>query len=111
MLSYLLGSSDFKVELAETIEEALGLAQEHEFDLYVLDKRFPDGTGLELCQKLRELTPGVPVIFYSGDAYHLQQQEGLAAGADAYIAKPYIDELLEAVNMLLVDGGCTAAQV
>ena len=61
----------------------------------------PDGSGLELCQKLGEITPGVPCIFYSGDAYDIHRSEAFAAGADAYVAKPDIERLIESVRELL----------
>ena len=72
-----------------------------EFDLYVLDRHLPDGSGLELCQKLTQINPGVPCIFYSGDAYDIHRSEAFAAGADGYVAKPDIDGLIEAVRKQL----------
>src|SRR6266508_4529821 len=80
MLQVLLSDSDHEVETAGSIEETCRLAKESQFDLYVLDKRLPDGTGLELCQALNVLTPGVPCIFYTGDAYEIHRQEAMAAG-------------------------------
>ena len=49
MLQVLLSGGDYEVQTAATIEQARRIASETEFDLYVLDKRLPDGTGLELC--------------------------------------------------------------
>jgi OmpR-family two-component system manganese-sensing response regulator len=107
-LELLLSASDYEVHSAHTLEEAITLAQQHEFDLYVLDKRLPDGTGLQLCQTLSRLTPGVPCIFYTGDAYEVHRQQALAVGADAYVAKPDIDALIEAVEKLLSERECAA---
>src|SRR3982751_2575007 len=109
MLTYLLGQADYEVVTAPGIGRALELIQEEKFDLYVLDKRFPDGSGLELCRWLNEATPGVPVIFYSGDAYELHRQEGLAAGADAYVIKPDIEGLINKVQEILSEQECSAA--
>ena len=78
------------------------------FDLYVLDRRLPDATGLELCERLQEISPGVPCIFYSGDAYELHRREAFAAGAAAYVAKPDIDGLIDAVQKLLAESNCAA---
>ena len=63
------------------------------FDLYVLDKRLPDGSGMELCVRLNGLTPGVPCIFYTGDAYEIHRQEAMVAGATAYVPKPDVEAL------------------
>jgi DNA-binding response OmpR family regulator len=109
MLQLLLAEEDYEVRTAGTIEEASALAKSEEFDLYVLDKRLPDGTGVDLCKTLNQLTPGVPCIFYSGDAYAIHRQEALQAGAAAYVAKPNLDTLIEAVRELLSQRECAAA--
>jgi two-component system OmpR family response regulator len=110
MLRLLLAGPNYDVKTALTMEEALEMAATGEFDLYVLDKRLPDGTGLELCRRLNELTPNVPCIFYTGDAYEIHKREALAAGADAYVAKPDLDALIGAVEKLLADRECAASQ-
>jgi len=109
MLELLLAKEDYEVETAGTMEEACRLAAEKKFDLYVLDRRLPDATGLELCERLQVISPGVPCIFYSGDAYELHRREAIAAGAAAYVAKPDIDGLIEAVQKLLANRTCATA--
>ena len=106
MLELLLSREDYEVETAGTMAEACRLAAEKQFDLYVLDRRLPDATGLELCEELQLITPGVPCIFYSGDAYELHRREAIAAGAAAYVAKPDIDGLIDAVQKLLSESAC-----
>jgi DNA-binding response OmpR family regulator len=108
MMKLILSNEDYEVVTAVTVGEALKLATASEFDLYVLDRHLPDGSGVELCSKLTELTPGVPCIFYSGDAYAIHRSEAMAAGAQDYIAKPDIDKLIERVNHLLSDRECAA---
>jgi CheY-like chemotaxis protein len=108
MLQLLFTSPDYDVRTARTVEEALSLAKSLEFDLYVLDKRLPDGTGLDLCQKLNGLTPGIPCIFYTGDAYECHRQEALQAGADAFVAKPDLEGLINVVQDLLAKRECAA---
>ena len=108
MLKLLLSKSDYLVHAAHNIEEAMHLARAYDFDLYVLDKRLPDGTGVELCTRLHELTPGVPCIFFTGDAYEIHRLEALATGA-AYVPKPDIGALIETVHKLLADRECAAA--
>jgi CheY-like chemotaxis protein len=109
MLTLLLGEEDYEVVTATSVQEALKLASSQDFDLYVLDKHLPDGSGLELCTKLNALTPGVPCIFYSGDAYDIHRLEAMAAGAHAYVAKPDINGLIENVEKLLSQRECAAA--
>ena len=109
MMKLILSNEDYEVVTAVTFVEALEQATESEFDLYVLDRNLPDGSGLELCQKLTQLTPNIPCIFYSGDAYAIHRSEALAAGAQDYIAKPDIDRLIQKVNQLLSENECAAA--
>ena len=110
MLKILLGEEDYEVTTTATMQEALSLAARKGFDIYVLDKHLPDGSGLELCTKLNQVTPGVPCIFYSGDAYDIHRVEAIAAGADAYIAKPDVEGLIENINKLLAKAECASAQ-
>ena len=109
MLKLLLAHEDYEVHTAGTMEEACALARSEEFDLYVLDKRLPDGTGLELCETLNMLTPSVPCIFYTGDAYEIHRREAIQAGAADFVAKPNLDALIEAVHKLLSTRECAEA--
>jgi len=109
MLKLMLSAEDYEVQIAQSLEEAFAKAQTQEFDLYVLDKRLPDGSGTDLCRMLNECTPGVPCIFYTGDAYEVHRQEAFAAGARAYVPKPDIEELIETVHRLMSERECAAA--
>jgi two-component system, OmpR family, response regulator len=108
MLSLLLSHEDYDVVCATSLKDALSLAAGQEFDLYVLDKRLPDGDGLALCQRLTEITPNVPCLFYSGDAYEVHRHQAIAAGAAAYVAKPDIEGLIDNVRKLLAERECAA---
>jgi DNA-binding response OmpR family regulator len=109
MLKLILSQEDYEVTVARTAEEARQLAVNGEFDLYVLDKHLPDRSGLDLCTELNQVTPGVPCLVYSGDAYAIHRSEALAAGAHAYIVKPDIDGLIETVRQLLSEKECATA--
>jgi CheY-like chemotaxis protein len=109
MFRLLVSSPDYEVQTAETIAEALERAKSTAFDLYVLDKRLPDGSGMDLCVRLNALTPGVPCIFYSGDAYEVHRQEAIVAGATAYVPKPDVEALIDTVHKLLSERECAAA--
>ena len=109
MLQMLLSEEDYEVHTAATMEEACTMAKQTGYDLYVLDKRLPDGTGIELCETLQQLTPDVPCIFYTGDAYEIHRREALAAGASAFVAKPDVEGLIKAVHQLLANSECATA--
>lgn len=93
----MLGRSNIEVIVAKTADEAWRLAMNQNFDLYLLDGLLPGGDSLDLCQNLREQTPNTPILFYSELAFQADIQEGLGAGADAYLVKPYDRDLSETV--------------
>ena len=103
MLTHLLGRENYEVTTTKTVSDALQLAQSESFNLYILDEWFPREAGLGLCRKIREFDPHTPIIFYSGAAFDSDKEEALYAGAQAFVAKPYVDELIEAVHRLLAD--------
>ena len=109
MLRLMLAAEDYEVHIAQSFEEALDKTQTETFDLYVLDKRLPDGSGTDLCRMLNDIAPGIPCIFYTGDAYEMHRQEALAAGARAYVSKPDVDELIQTVHRLMSERECAAA--
>jgi CheY-like chemotaxis protein len=109
MLKLLLAPMDYEVVPARTVDEALEFARTQEFDLFVLDKRLPDGSGIELCRQLTSMCPGVPCIFYSGDVYEIHRQEAAAAGAAAYVPKPDVEALIETVQQFLAGSECATA--
>ena len=68
----------------------------------ILDVRMPGMGGLELQRKLVELSPPMPVIFMSAHDDVLAREQGLAAGAVAFLKKPFESQvLLEAVRSAL----------
>jgi len=109
MLKLMLSAEDYEVHIAQSLEEAFAKAESQEFDLYILDKRLPDGSGTDLCRMLNDCTPGVPCIFYTGDAYEIHRREAFAAGARAYVPKPDVDELIQTVHQLMSERECAAA--
>jgi len=111
MLSTMLGFSSIETTSANTIDEALRLAQAEQFDLYLLDTRFPEGSGLELCRKLRAFNSSIPIVFYSGDAGETDKAKGFTAGADAYLVKPDSDTVMPTIFRLLNQTAQSVCQI
>ena len=109
MLKLVLADVDYEVESARTVSQALEMVSRLEFDLYVLDKRLPDGSGLELLKQLEKLTPGIPSIVYTGDVYEVHREQAMAAGAHAFVCKPDIEELINTVHAFLSERECATA--
>ncbi|MFY9621234.1 MAG: response regulator [Pyrinomonadaceae bacterium] len=109
MLKLVLADVDYEVESARTVKQAVEMAATIEFDLYVLDKRLPDGSGLELLKQLEKLTPGIPSIVYTGDVYEVHREQAMAAGAHAFVCKPDIETLIKTVHEFLSQRECATA--
>ena len=63
-LCYSLKKNGFEVEIVYTVKEALRLLMEmNRFDLLILDVTLPDGTGFEVCEKVRKQNVQIPIIF------------------------------------------------
>ena len=105
MMAALLQDRGYGVLTAGSVSEAVDLARNIDFDLYILDVRLPDGTGVELCRRLHQQNPGVPTIYYSayGDADEVEN--ALCECGDAYLKKPVcIADIEELVAKMLKPG-------
>lgn len=101
MLATLLGRSGHDVVGVDNQLSALVFARNQAFDLFILDKLFTNGTGIDLCRRIREFDPFTPIVFFSGDGREAARCESINAGAQAYVTKPDIEGLLSIVNSLL----------
>lgn len=101
MLTTALRAAGYEVLSAAGPGAAVVLTRAEQFDLFILDNKFGEGSGIELCQTMHVICPETPVIFYSGAAYDSDRQEALRAGASAYITKPGLGELVGAVRRIL----------
>ena len=104
MLVTLLRLSAIESKAVGTAAHALLLSHAEHFDLYMLDGWLPKVDGFELCRRLRALHPRTPILFFSGAAYEADQKKGFSAGADAYVTKPDIHQLLKSIKQLTAHG-------
>ena len=105
-----LQENSYSVDLAETGEKAIELARQTPYDSILLDVRLPGVSGLEVCRELREAHIDTPILMLTARSLVEQRVEGLDAGADDYLTKPFaVAELLARVRALvrrrLNDGG------
>src|ERR1700735_2012500 len=97
-----LGLSGYEVRLAETGSGALSEIAASPPDAVVLDIGLPDIDGLEVCRLLRREGNRVPVLMLTARDAVSDRIEGLDAGADDYLVKPFdIDELKARLRALL----------
>ena len=104
-LSFALKKQGYALTAARTREEGERLWAEGDYDLVLLDVALPDGSGLELCRKIRK-TSRVPVMFLTAADEETDIIMGLDIGGDDYITKPFkLAVFLSRVNALLRRSG------
>ncbi|HEY4977082.1 MAG TPA: response regulator transcription factor [Gaiellaceae bacterium] len=97
-----LSLEGFEVELAADGAEALAAVERHQPDAIVLDVLMPGVDGLEVCRLLRRAQSRVPILMLTVRDDLGDRVEGLDAGADDYLGKPFeLEELLARVRALL----------
>ncbi len=97
-----LGFEGYAVQEARDGAVALSMLRESEYDLIVLDVMMPHLDGLETCRRIRASGDDVPILMLTARVAVDDRVEGLDAGADDYVAKPFaLDELLARIRALL----------
>ena len=92
----------FSVDLAADGEEGLFYLQEYPLDLAVVDIGLPKMTGIEVIRRVRSQGLQLPLLILTARGNWQDKVEGLEAGADDYLVKPFhIEELLARLNALL----------
>ncbi len=100
-LEYSIQKNGFSVDVARTVEEALQIYKEKNYDLLLLDVSLPDGDGFDICKMVREAS-NVPIIFLTASDEEVNVVMGLDMGGDDYITKPFkLNELISRIKALL----------
>jgi DNA-binding response OmpR family regulator len=89
-----LSYEGFTVDIAGTGETGLALARERPPDLVILDIMMPGMNGLEVLRRLRAADDRLPVLMLTAKDAPADQVQGLEAGADDYVVKPFTFEVL-----------------
>ena len=97
-----LTEDGFTVSVAETGAAAKALAQTDSFAAYIMDVMLPDSDGISLCQKFRDDGITVPILMLTAKDALTDKIQGLSAGADDYLTKPFeYEELLARLRALI----------
>jgi len=92
----------FVTDMAPTAEEGLYLGTEFPIDVAVIDLGLPDFSGLELIGRLRQAGRRFPILILTARGRWQEKVEGLEAGADDYLVKPFqYEELWARINALI----------
>ena len=101
-LVFNLESEGCAVTHVETGEDALAAVGENGFALVVLDVMLPGIDGFEVCRRLRQRDPRLPILMLTARTEEEDRVAGLSAGADDYLTKPFsLEEFLLRVRGML----------
>ena len=103
-LEYNLGREGFKASSVGSLDEANEKLKSKKFDLILLDLMLPDGSGLDLCKKIKSNseTEATPVIILTAKDDEVDKVVGFELGADDYVTKPFsVRELILRVKAIL----------
>lgn len=100
-LTYSLKKQGYEIDIARTVKEADSLWSGGKYDLLILDVSLPDGSGFDVCKKVRQVSK-VPIIFLTASDEEVSMIMGLDIGGDDYITKPFkLGVLISRINALL----------
>lgn len=101
-----LEEEGYEVLVAHDGKKGYELYQNHKVDLVLLDWILPKMTGIEVCKSIRRIDPKIPIIFLTAKDLVQETIEGLQAGANDYIKKPFsFDELVVRIKIHFRDEG------
>lgn len=108
LLTQALNSHNYNVNAVADGETALHLVQAYDYDLIVLDVLIPKLDGISLCRKLRSSGCQMPILLLTALDSSNDRVQGLEAGADDYVVKPFnLEELIARIRALLRRGKAT----
>jgi len=97
-----LEESGHSVKIADSVSNGLNLFEKEQFDSIVSDVMLSDGSGFDLCRKIRERNETVPILMLTALGTTDDKLEGFDSGADDYMVKPFDFRELDArIHILL----------
>ncbi|MCP3852460.1 MAG: response regulator transcription factor [Gammaproteobacteria bacterium] len=97
-----LESENFVVDVSNNGKEGLFFATEYPVDIAIIDIGLPELSGIEIIKHLRKTGSKLPILILTARSRWQDKVEGLEAGADDYLVKPFhMEELLARINALL----------
>ncbi len=110
-VGFALQKEGYAADIVKSGEDAIAMAAQNDYDLFILDIMLPGMDGYELCRRLRTNTDS-PVLFLSARDTELDKVVGLEIGGDDYLVKPFgVRELIARVRALLRRGSGAVGNV
>jgi two-component system, OmpR family, response regulator len=97
-----LNRSGFVADCVHSLDETREALRQHRYSLVLLDRRLPDGDGVSILPEIRKSQPSIRVVMLTARNAVEDRIEGLDAGADDYVTKPFdANELIARVRACL----------
>lgn len=101
-MEYNLTEEGYKVKTAKDGREAINIFEDEEFDMIILDIMLPYMDGFEVAEKIRTVSPQIPILMLTARTGADDKIKGLETGADDYLTKPFhLKELLLRISGML----------
>jgi DNA-binding NtrC family response regulator len=94
ILQRMLSAEQCKVQTSHSVADALGAIDEKPFGFYVLDYKLPDGSGLDVAERIRSKRGAAPIILISGYDPSAVALRATKLGISEFIEKPFSREIL-----------------
>lgn len=102
LIKFVFQSKGYSVATCAAAEEGLLKARKSGFGAIILDNRFRDVSGEEICREIRRFDSLTPIVFFSGESRPAEIDKAFAAGATVYLVKPNdFEKLTETVISLI----------
>ena len=94
ILQYMLSGGQYKIQTSRSVAEALAAVEQKSFDVYVMDYKLPDGSGLDVAERVRSKWGAPPIILISG-----YDRSAVASRAEKlqifeFLEKPFSREII-----------------
>lgn len=104
LVQFILQASGFRVSTADSSADVLRLVKTEQFDALVFDYWMAETTGIALCRQIREFDQTTPILICSGAVSEQDRTAAERAGAQGYVAKPFVAKhLVKLLRTLIAD--------
>jgi two-component system response regulator HydG len=90
----MLSDEQYKVETSQSVADALGAVEQKPFDVYVMDYKLPDGSGLDVAERVRSKWGATPIILMSGYDPSAVALRAEKLGISDFLEKPFSRETM-----------------
>ena len=105
----MLSDEKYKVQTSQSVADAFGAIEQKSFDVYVIDFKLPDGSGLDVAERIRSKWGGSPIILISGYDPHAVALRAAKLDISNFLEKPFSREIMcEAVKKAIGSSKATS---